>query len=168
MVLGLSLATFTLLHVLISLVGIVAGLIAMAGLLKSNPMRQWTALFLITTILTSVTGFFFPVDKLLPSHVIGVISLVLLAIACVALYARKLNGSWRWIYVVTAMTSLYLNVFVLIIQSFLKVPPLHALAPSVPPSEPPFAIVQGIVLIAFVAVTVIAIRKFRPLSGRFA
>ena len=168
MVLGMSLATFTLLHVVISLVGIVAGLIAMVGLLTSNPLRGWTALFLATTILTSVTGFFFPVEKLLPSHIIGIISLVLLAVACLALYGRKLAGSWRWIYVLTAMLSLYLNVFVLIIQSFLKVPPLHALAPSVPPSEPPFAVVQGIVLVLFVAATVMAVRKFRPIGGGVA
>ena len=168
MVLGMSLATFTLLHVVVSLIGIVAGLVAMVGLLKSKPMPGWTGLFLLTTILTSVTGFFFPVEKLLPSHVIGIISLVLLAVACLALYGRKLAGSWRWIYVVTAMISLYLNVFVLVIQSFLKVPPLHALAPSVPPSEPPFAIVQGIVLVFFVVTTFLAIRKFRPLPAGFA
>lgn len=168
MLFGMSLATFTFLHVVVSLIGVVAGLIAMVGLLKSNPARGWTALFLLTTILTSVTGFFFPVEKLLPSHVVGIISLVLLAIACLALYGRKLAGSWRWIYVVTAMTSLYLNVFVLVIQSFLKVPPLHALAPSVPPSEPPFAIVQGIVLVFFIAMIVAAVKKFRPLPGSFA
>ncbi|MGM4895945.1 hypothetical protein [Tardiphaga sp. 709] len=168
MVLGMSLATFTLLHVVVSLIGIVAGLVAMVGLLKSKPMPGWTGLFLLTTILTSVTGFFFPVEKLLPSHVIGIISLVLLAVACLALYGQKLAGSWRWIYVLTAMISLYLNVFVLVIQSFLKVPPLHALAPSVPPSEPPFAIVQGIVLVFFVVTTFLAIRKFRPMPGGFA
>lgn len=168
MVLGMSLATFTLVHVLISLVGIVAGLFAMVGLLQSRPLPNWTALFLLTTILTSVTGFFFPVEKLLPSHIIGILSLVLLAIACLALYGRKLAGSWRWIYVLTAMISLYLNIFVLVIQSFLKIPSLHALAPSVPPSEPPFAIVQGIVLVFFVVVIVAAIRKFRPLSNGLA
>lgn len=168
MVLGMSLATFTLLHVVISLIGIVAGLVAMVGLLKSKSMPGWTGLFLLTTILTSVTGFFFPVEKLLPSHVIGIISLVLLAVACLALYGQKLAGSWRWIYVLTAMISLYLNVFVLVIQSFLKVPPLHTLAPSVPPSEPPFAIVQGIVLVFFVVTTFLAIRKFRPMPGGFA
>jgi hypothetical protein len=164
----MSLATFTLLHVVVSLIGIVAGLVAMVGLLKSKPMPGWTGLFLLTTILTSVTGFFFPVEKLLPSHVIGIISLVLLAVACLALYGQKLAGPWRWIYVLTAMISLYLNVFVLVIQSFLKVPPLHALAPSVPPSEPPFAIVQGIVLVFFVVTTFLAIRKFRPLPAGFA
>ncbi|RYX88926.1 MAG: hypothetical protein EON84_16020, partial [Bradyrhizobiaceae bacterium] len=132
------------------------------------PMPRWTTVFLLTTILTSVTGFMFPFDKLLPSHVIGIISLVLLAVACFALYSQKLAGRWRWIYVVTAMTALYLNIFVLIIQSFLKVPPLHALAPSVPPSEPPFAVVQGIVLVLFVAATVMAVRKFRPIGGGLA
>ena len=95
MVLGMSLATFTLLHVVVSLIGIVAGLVAMVGLLKSKPMPGWTGLFLLTTILTSVTGFFFPVEKLLPSHVIGIISLVLLAVACLALYGQKLAGRWR-------------------------------------------------------------------------
>ena len=166
--LGMSLATFTLLHVVISLVGIGAGLMTMIGLLRSLPMPRWTTVFLLTTILTSVTGFMFPFDKLLPSHVIGIISLVLLAVACFALYSQKLAGRWRWIYVVTAMTALYLNIFVLIIQSFLKIPPLHALAPSVPPSEPPFAVVQGIVLVLFVAATVMAVRKFRPIGGGLA
>ncbi|MCX7322412.1 MAG: hypothetical protein NT113_24055 [Hyphomicrobiales bacterium] len=168
MTLGLSVAAITLIHVIISLIGIVTGLMAMVGLLTSKPMPGWTAVFLLTTILTSVTGFMFPFDKLLPSHVIGIISLLLLAAACFALYSQKLAGPWRWIYVVTAMTSLYLNIFVLIIQSFLKVPPLHALAPSVPPSEPPFAIVQGIVLVLFVAATVMAVRKSRPVGGGLA
>jgi len=162
MVLGMSLATFTLLHVIISLVGIVSGLVVLYGLFGSRPMPGMTALFLVTTILTSVTGFLFPFDKLLPSHMIGILSLVLLAIACFALYSKKLIGAWRWIYVLTAMIALYLNVFVLIIQSFLKVGPLHALAPSVPPSEPPFAIVQGVVLLLFVAATFAAVRRFRP------
>lgn len=162
MVLGMSLATFTLVHVIISLIGIVAGLLVMIGLLGSKRMPGWTAAFLLFTILTSVTGFFFPFEKLLPSHVIAVLSLVLLAIACVALYGQNLNGSWRWVYVLTAMTALYLNVFVLVIQSFLKIAPLHALAPSVPPSEAPFAVVQGLVLVFFALVIIGAIRRFRP------
>jgi hypothetical protein len=168
MVFGMSVATFTLLHVIISLVGIAAGLVAMVGLLRSQPAGLVTGLFLAATILTSVTGFFFPVAKLLPSHIIGIISLVLLAVACLALYGRKLTGAWRWVYVVTAMTSLYLNVFVGVIQSFLKVPVLHALAPGEPPGGPSFAAVQGLVLVFFVVVTVVAIRKFRPVSGGFA
>jgi hypothetical protein len=162
MVLGMSLATFTLVHVIISLVAIVSGLVVMFGLLGSNRMSGLTALFLVTTILTSVTGFFFPFTQLLPSHMIGILSLVLLAIACFALYGQRLSGAWRWIYVLTAMISLYLNVFVLIIQSFLKIGPLHAVAPSVPPSEPPFAIVQGIVLVFFIIVIIGAVRRFRP------
>jgi hypothetical protein len=104
-------------------------------------------------------------EKLLPSHMIGILSLVLLAIACIGLYVMKLSGAWRWIYVLTALISLYLNVFVLVIQSFLKVPALHALAPSVPPSEPPFAILQGIVLVFFAVVIIGAIRRYRPMPS---
>jgi hypothetical protein len=162
MVLGMSLATFTLLHVIISLVGIVSGLVVLYGLFGSNRMSGMTALFLATTILTSATGFLFPFTQLLPSHMVGILSLVLLAIACYALYGKHLAGAWRWIYVVTAMISLYLNVFVLVIQSFLKIPVLHALAPSVPPSEPPFAAVQGVVLVLFIIAIVVAVRRFRP------
>ena len=162
MQLGLSLSTFTTVHVIISLIGIVSGIVVMFGLLGSSRMPGLTAVFLLFTILTSATGFLFPFEKLLPSHIIGILSLVLLAIACVALYGMNLSGAWRWIYAVTAMISLYLNVLVLVIQSFLKIGPLHALAPSVPPSEPPFAVVQGIVLVFFVIATIGAIRRFRP------
>ena len=166
MILGMSLSTFVTVHVIISLIGIVAGIIVMFGLLGSNRMPGLTAIFLLFTILINATGFLIPPllsETLLPSHMIGILSLVLLAIACIALYGLKLSGAWRWIYVVTAMLSLYLNVFVLIIQSFLKVPALHALAPSVPPSEPPFAIVQGIVLLFFVIVIIGAVRRYRPM-----
>ena len=163
MILGMSLSTFTTVHAIISLIAIVSGIIVMFGLLGSRLMPGLTAIFLLFTILTSATGFLFPFEKLLPSHMVGILSLVLLAIAVIALYAMKLSGPWRSIYVVTAMTSLYLNVFVLIIQAFLKVPALHALAPSVPPSEPPFAILQGIVLVFFVIVIIGAIRRFRPM-----
>jgi hypothetical protein len=162
MILGMSLSTFTMLHVIISLIGVVSGFVVLYGLLGSKIMPGWTALFLITTILTSATGFLFPFDKLLPSHMIGILSLVLLAIACIALYVMKLSGAWRWIYMLTALIALYLNVFVLVIQSFLKIGPLHALAPSVPPSEPPFAIVQGIVLVFFIVAIIGAVRRFRP------
>jgi hypothetical protein len=166
MILGMSLSTFTTVHVIISLIAIVAGLIVMFGLLGSNRMPGMTAIFLLFTILTSATGFLIPPllsEKLLPSHMIGILSLVLLAIACIALYGMKLSGAWRTIYVVTAMVSLYLNIFVLIIQAFLKVPALHALAPSVPPSEPPFAVIQGLVLVFFVFVIIGAVRRFRPI-----
>jgi hypothetical protein len=162
MILGMSLSTFTMLHVIISLIGIVSGLVVLYGLLGSKVMPGWTALFLVTTILTSVTGFLFPFDKLLPSHMIGILSLVLLAIACVALYGMKLAGAWRWIYVLTAMVALYLNVFVLVIQSFLKIPALTAVAPGNPPSGPVFAMVQGIVLVLFIVAIISAVRRFRP------
>jgi len=165
MVLGMSLANFTLLHVIISLIAIITGLIVMFGLLGSKLMPGLTAIFLLLTILTSATGFLFPVTQLLPSHMVGILSLVLLAIACIALYGMRLAGVWRPVYVVTAMISLYLNVFVLVIQSFLKVPALHALAPSVPPAGPVFAVVQGVVLVFFVLVIIGAWRRFRPMAA---
>jgi hypothetical protein len=165
MMLGMNLATFTMVHVIISLIAIVAGLAVMFGMLCSRRMPGLTATFLVFTILTSASGLLIPpllFEKLLPSHMIGILSLVLLAIACVALYGMKLTGAWRWVYALAALVSLYLNVFVLVIQSFLKVPPLHALAPSVPPAEPPFAIVQGILLVFFVVAIIGVIRRYRP------
>ena len=165
MVLGMSLSMFTTVHVIISLIGIVSGIIVMFGLLGSSRMPGLTAIFLLFTILTNATGFLFPFEKLLPSHIIAIISLVLLAIACIALYGMKLSGSWRWIYVLTAMISLYFNVFVLVIQSFLKIPALTALAPGNPPSGPAFAVVQGIVLLFFVVVIIGAIRRYRPMAA---
>jgi hypothetical protein len=162
MVLGMSLSAFTTLHVVISLIAIVAGIIVMFGMLGSNPMPGLTAIFLLFTILTSVTGFLFPFKGVTPADVVGALSLVLLAIACIALYIMKLSGGWRWIYVVTALISLYLNVFVLVIQSFLKIPALTTVAPGNPPSGPVFAVVQGIVLVFFVLMIVGAVRRFRP------
>src|ERR1700712_6083140 len=165
MILGMSLSTFVLVHVIISLIGIAAGFIVMSGMLSSNRMPGWTASFLLLTILTSATGFLIPPlvsDKLLPSHIIGALSLVLLAIACIALYAMRLSGSWRWIYAVTALLSLYFNTFVLVIQSFLKIPALTAIAPGNPPSGPVFAVVQGVVLVFFVLMIIGAVRRFRP------
>ena len=168
MILGMSLSTFVTVHVIISLIGIVAGLVVMFGLLGSNRMPGLTAIFLLFTILTSATGFLIPPllsEKLLPSHVVGALSLMLLAIACIALYGMKLSGAWRWIYAVTALLSLYLNVFVLVIQGFLKVPALHALAPGEPPGGPVFAVVQLIVLVFFVIVIIGAVRRFRPMPS---
>jgi hypothetical protein len=164
--LGMSLSTFTTVHVIISLIAIVAGIIVMFGMLGSNRMPGLTAIFLLFTILTSATGFLIPplvTEKLLPSHIIGALSLVLLAIACIALYGTKLSGAWRWIYALTALISLYLNVFVLVIQSFLKIPALTALAPGNPPSGPVFAVVQGVVLVLLVLFIIGAIRRFRPM-----
>jgi hypothetical protein len=165
MVLGMSLSAFTALHVIISLIGIVSGIVVMFGLLGSNRMPGLTAIFLLFTILTSATGFLFPFEKLLPSHIIGILSLVLLAVACIALYVMKLSGAWRWIYLLTALVSLYFNVFVLVIRSFLKVPALTALAPGNPPSGPVFAVVQGVVLVFFVLVIIGAMRRFRPMPA---
>ena len=162
MVLGMSLSAFTTLHVVISLIAILAGLIVMFGMLGSDPMPGLTAIFLLFTILTSATGFLFPFNGVTPGDVVGALSLVLLAIACIALYGMKLHGGWRWIYVVTALISLYLNVFVLVIQSFLKIPALTALAPGNPPTGPVFAVVQGIVLVFFVVMIIGAVRRFRP------
>lgn len=154
-----NLSPFTKLHVVISLIGIVSGLVVMFGLLVGRRLNGWTALFLISTILTSVTGFFFPFHGVTPAIVVGIISLVLLAVAIVARYARHLAGAWRWIYVVTAMISLYLNVFVLIVQLFQKVPALRVLAPT--QSEPPFAVTQLAVLGLFVVLTIVALIRFR-------
>jgi hypothetical protein len=165
MILGMTTATFVQVHVVISLIAIVAGLIVMFGMLGSKSQPGLTAIFLLFTILTNATGFPIPpllTEKLLPSHIIGILSLVLLAIACLALYGMKLAGPWRWIYVLTALISLYLNTFVLVIQSFLKIPALSALAPGAPPSGPVFAVVQGIVLVFFVVMIIGALRRFRP------
>jgi hypothetical protein len=160
MIIGMSVSTFTLLHVLISLVGIVAGLLAMIGWLNSDPSRIPTAIFLTATILTSVSGFLFPFSKLLPSHIVGVISLPILAVATFALYGRQLSGVWRPIYTVTAMLSLYLNVFVLVVQAFLKIPPLKALAPT--QTEPAFLVAQGSAFLLFFVLALLTTVRFRP------
>src|SRR3954469_6653736 len=165
MILGMSSATFVLVHVIISLIAIAAGIVVMFGMLGSRRPGGLTAVFLLLTILTSATGFLIPPlmsDKLLPSHIIGGLSLLLLAIACIALYAIKLSSTWRPIYVVTALLALYFNVFVLVIQSFLKIPVLTAVAPGNPPSGPVFAVVQGVVLVFFVLMIIGAWRRFRP------
>ena len=151
---------FTLLHVVLSLVGIVAGLVVAKGLLASNRMPGWTAVFLWTTVATTVTGFFFPFRGFTPALGTGIVSTLVLVPTLYALYRGRLVGKWRWIYVVGAMVSLYLNVFVLVVQAFLKVPTLHVLAPT--QAEPPFGIAQGVVLLLFVALTILAVRRFRP------
>ena len=160
MILGMSTSTFTLVHVVLSLVGIVAGLIVVFGMFASKKLEGWTALFLATTVLTSVTGFFFPFDHILPSHIVGIISLVVLAIAILALYALRLAGAWRWIYVVSAVVALYLNVFVGVVQAFQKLPLLASLAPT--QSEPPFLIAQSVVLVIFIGFGVVTVRSFHP------
>jgi len=160
MILGMSIETFTQLHVWISLVGIATGFIVAYGLLTNNRMPAWTAVFLVTTIATSVTGFMFPLVKVGPPHIVGAISLVVLAFTLVALYVRKLSGSWRWVYASTAVLALYLNVFVLVVQAFLKVPFLHQFAPL--GNEPPFAAAQGVTLLLFVWLGFAALKRFHP------
>jgi len=147
-------------HTAISLIAILAGLIVLYGLLTVNRMPAMTLFFLVTTIATSVTGFFFHREQLLPSHIVGILSLVVLAVTVLALYTYRLRGIWRAVYVIGAVISLYLNVFVLVVQSFLKVPALHQLAPQ--GNEPPFAIAQGIVLLLFIVLGLLAFKRFRP------
>lgn len=157
MISGMS--TFTLVHVAISLIGILSGLIVAFGLLSAKRQDGTTAVFLITTVLTSVTGYFFPYHGFKPSYAVGASSLVVLAIAIFARYSRHMAGGWRRTYVITAMIALYLNCFVLVAQLFMKVPALNALAPT--GSEPPFLISQIIVMLIFIVWTVFAVRKFR-------
>ena len=158
MIFGMTTATFTLVHVLISFVGIGSGLVVVLGLIRGKRLDGLTALFLATTVATNVTGFGFPFDHLLPSHKVGIISLIMLTIAILARYAFHLAGAWRRIYVITAVIALYLNVFVLVVQSFEKIPALKAMAPT--QSEPPFLVAQVVVLALFVVLTIIAAKKF--------
>jgi hypothetical protein len=156
MILGMSPLTFV--HVLLSLIGIAAGFVVAFGLMAAKPLSSWTALFLSTTVLTSATGFLLPASHFMPSHAIGILSLVVLAIAIFARYARHLSGGWRRTYVITAMISQYLNVFVLVAQLFMKVPALKAMAPT--GSEPPFLVSQVTVMIFFIILTILAAKKF--------
>ena len=160
MVIGMSLEHFTLLHVVISLAGIMSGFVVTYGLLGGKRLDLWTAFFLVTTILTSATGYLFQFHELLPSHIVGAISLLILPLAVFARYVRRLAGSWRRTYVLSAMIALYLNVFVLIVQVFLKIPALKEIAPT--GTEAPFKLAQLLVLAVFVLLAVLADRKFRP------
>jgi hypothetical protein len=160
--------TLVLIHVLISLLGIASGFVVVVGLLAARRLDGWTALFLSTTVATSVTGFVLPADRVLPSHVVGAVSLLVLTIAIVARYPRDLAGSWRGIYVISAVAALYLNVLAGIFQAFLKVPALKAAAPT--QSELPFLLTQSAALVAFIAIGTFAVLKLRrePLNGRLA
>jgi hypothetical protein len=160
MVFGMSLATYTLIHVIISLIGIGSGLIVLFGMFSSKRLDGMTALFLATTALTSLTGFGFPFEHVTPGIILGILSLLVLALAIPARYSFRMAGKWRMIYVVTAVIALYFNCFVLIAQSFLKIPALHALAPK--GNEPPFAIAEGILLVLFIVAGVLAVKKFHP------
>jgi len=163
MILGMSIGAFTLLHVIITLVAIGSGLIVVGGMFASHRLPATTALFLFTTALTSVTGFLFPIRGFTPALGVGIVACVVLAVALFALYKERLAGAWRPIYVITAIVSLYLNVFVLVVQSFAKVSGLNALAPT--QSEPPFAITQAAVLAIFILIALIALVKFRPATA---
>jgi hypothetical protein len=158
MILSMSTATYTFLHVLISLVGIGSGLIVMFGFLTGKRLDGMTAIFLVTTLVTSLSGFGFPFDHLLPSHIVGIISLVMLAIAIPARYIFHLAGAWRTTYVIGASIALYLNVFVLVAQLFEKVPALKALAPT--QKEPPFLVAQLLVLGLFIVLTILSAKRF--------
>jgi hypothetical protein len=158
MILGLP--PLVLMHTLISLAGIVTGFIVMKGMLTNDRMDTMTGWFLGATILTSATGFILPATKIMPSHIVGVISLVILAIACYALFSKHRAGGWRVTWLFTAIMAQWLNCFVLVAQLFLKVPVLHELAPE--GTEPPFAIAQGVLLLAFIAAGILSLKRFRP------
>lgn len=160
MTLGMSLSTFTLVHVVLSLVGILAGFIVIFGMLAAKRMNGLTPLFLATTVLTSVSGFGFPNAHITPGIIIGIVSLVVLLIAIIARYVGHLHGVSRWIYVVTAVLAQYFNVFVLVVQGFLKVPALHSMAPT--GAETPFKIAQGLVVLIFIVLGVYGVKKFHP------
>jgi hypothetical protein len=159
MILGMSAAAFTQLHVVISLIGIGAGLIVVFGMISAKRFPLLTALFLITTVLTSVTGFLFPNTTVTPGIVLGILSMIVLLPAIVALYARGLAGAWRGTYVITACIALYFNVFVLFAQLFAKVPALKAIAPT--QASPVFGLTQLVVLAVFIVLTVLAFKRFR-------
>jgi len=171
MIIGMSTAAFTHVHVIISLIAIASGLAVVFGWLGERRSPATTALFLATTVATSVTGFMFPtpidaphvIGDLDPPKVLGLISLVLLALAILGLYVNKFAGSWRGTYVISAIIALYLNCFVLVVQTFQKVPLFHALAPT--QKEPPFAEAQALLLLVFVVLGVASFRRFRPLRG---
>jgi hypothetical protein len=163
MILGMSLSTFTTVHVIISLIGIVSGFVAVYGMLSASRLDWWTPLFLVTTVLTSVTGFMFPLSGLTPPVIFGIISVVVLAIAVGALYLFRLAGAWRWIYIVSALVALYLNTFVGVVQAFQKLAFLQPFAPT--QSEPPFAIAQLILLALMLWLGYRTVRTFHPAIG---
>jgi len=155
-----ALPAFTIIHVAISLAAIASGFIVLFGMIANKPLKGWTALFLATTVATSVTGFGFPIKGMTPGLAFGVISLVILAATIYALYGRRRAGGWRLVYVIGAVVAFYLNFVVLIVQSFQKVPALHALAPL--QNVPPVLIAQIVATVAFLVLGVLAVKRFRP------
>jgi hypothetical protein len=162
MILGMTLRTFTQFHVVLSLIGIAAGIVVALAMLSAKRVPKTTAIFLITTAATDLTGFLFPIP-FDPADVVGIISLVFVVLATLALYSGALRAAWRWVYVASALFALYLNCFVLVVQTFQKVAFFHALAPT--GKEPPFAAAQGVVLVLFIGLGIVALRKFRPLGS---
>jgi hypothetical protein len=160
MILGMSLEAFTLFHVVVSLLAIAAGFVVLFSMFSAKVPRGWTGLFLALTALTSASGYLFPATKVLPSHIVGALTLAVVALAALALYRFQLTRSWRWIYVTCSLIALYLNVFVGVVQSFLKVPLVNALAPT--QAEPPFLIAHVAVLLTFVFAGIAALRTFHP------
>jgi hypothetical protein len=157
---------YTIIHTLISFIAIFTGFVVVFGMLGGKRLDGWTKWFLITAVATTVTGFFFPFHGLTPAFKLGIISAFMLAITIYARYPRQLGGAWRWIYVVGAVISLYFNVFVLVVQSFEKIPALHAMAPS--QTEQPFKLTQLIVLAIFVLLGIVAVIRFHPEPARAA
>lgn len=156
MIFGFSTSVF--IHIVISLIGIATGFVTLFGWIAGQRRDKWTSIFLIATVATSVTGFFLPADRFMPSHAVGILSLIALALAYFAQYGGKLAGGWRRTFVITATLAQYFNVFVLVAQLFAKVPSLKALAPT--QAEPPFAVAQGIVLLLFILLGFLAVRRF--------
>lgn len=155
-----NLTTFTLIHVVLSLFGIFAGLVVAGGLVAGVRLDGWTGLFLVTTALTNITGFGFPFVGFLPSHGVGVISLLILPFVFVARYRKQLTGAWRGVYVVGSVLVLYLNVFVLVVQLFRRVPALIVAAPK--QNEPPFLLTQLVVMALFIGLGIAAMKRFHP------
>jgi hypothetical protein len=163
MILGMSLSDFTMLHVVISLIGIVSGLIVVGGLVSGSRLSIMTAVFLLTTLATTLGGFLFPFQGFTPAVGVGLVSTAVLAFTILARYVYRLHGAARWVYAGGAVISLYLNFFVAVVQSFLKIPAFNMFAPT--GSEPPFAIAQGVVLAFFVVLGVVSLVRFRPTVG---
>jgi hypothetical protein len=160
MVLGMTLTAYTILHVILSVIGIATGLVAVGGLLAGNRLPLATAIFLATTLATTLGGFLFPFNGFTPAIGVGIVSTVILLVTIAARYVFRLQGAWRWVYVGGAAIALYLNAFVLVVQSFLKVPALHVYAPT--GSETPFAVTQGVVLAVFIVLGIVSVWRFRP------
>ncbi len=160
MILGMSTALFTAIHVVLSLIGIATGFILMFGMIGGRKLPSWTVWFFVTNLLTDVTGFLFPFKGITPGIIIGVLSVVVLLLASLSYYVMRLVGTWRARYVISAAVVLYFNVFVLIVQSFEKLPMLKAIAPT--QASAPFGITQLCALGLIVLLTFLAFRRFQP------